>query len=234
MPDSELKILYQDVNLSVVNKPAGLLVHPIKTREGAERTQHEITLVDLLLKKFPKVRKVGDDPKMRPGIVHRLDKDTSGVMIVALNQASFEYLKKQFQEHKIVKNYLALAHGHIQKKQGTIDKPLGIAPDSTRRSTLSHKMVKSAITDYRVVKYVGPYTLLSVTPRTGRTHQIRVHLISIGHPIVGDKVYGRREVSGLSRQFLHAESIEFTTPQGSRLKVAADLPEDLQSFLNSL
>ncbi|MDP2696032.1 MAG: RluA family pseudouridine synthase [bacterium] len=248
MSNIDIEILYKDDDLLVINKPAGLLVHPAPTKHKGDQA----TIIDWLVKNFPEVQVVGDDPAVRPGIVHRLDKDTSGVMIIARNQDSFDYLKNLFQTRQITKTYLALVHGHIKQRSGTIDKPLGIVGGTTKRSTRSQKMSKTAVTDYKVVKYLGPksdgteqgsktpkdsngqFTLVSVTPRTGRTHQIRVHLISIGHPIVGDKLYGRRDIKGIERQFLHAESIEFTTPGGSRLKIGADLPEDLKTFLDSI
>lgn len=227
------EVLYQDKNVLAINKPAGLLVHPT-------RISKEKTLIDWLLKNYPEVKNVGDDPKMRPGIVHRLDKDTSGVMVIARNQKAFEYLKKLFQTKQIKKTYIALVWGKIEQRSGIIEKPLGLKTGSLKRTVRTEKarMVKEAKTIYRVKKYVVlrqaqdnkvvDATLLEVEPLTGRTHQIRVHLASIGHPVVGDTLYSRRVVpAGLKRQFLHAESIELTLPSGSRVKITADPPQEL-------
>lgn len=226
------EIIYKDEGILIVNKPAGLLVHQTNQKRKI-KSEKDYTLVDWLLENYPEVKDVGDEPEIRPGIVHRLDKDTSGIMIIALNQEMFNYLKKLFQSQQIKKTYLALVWGKVPQKSGIIDKPLGIKNGSVKRSVTAQKMVKEAVTDYKVVKYFKDYTLLEVTPRTGRTHQIRVHLASIGHSIVGDKLYGRKVIpENLERQFLHAEAIEFTLPNGQRFKIAADLPQDLADFLN--
>ncbi|MBI3046327.1 MAG: RluA family pseudouridine synthase [Candidatus Harrisonbacteria bacterium] len=233
----DTKVIYQDKNLLVLNKPAGLLTH------GTKEKREEASLADWLLNNYPEVRTVGDDPVSRPGIVHRLDKDTSGVLIAARNQETFDYLKALFQKHLVQKTYLALVYGKIKEKSGIIDKPIGIKSGSTKRSTHSEKMKKAAITEYKVIKYVTlrqaqgksvETTLLEVTPKTGRTHQIRVHLAAIGYPVVGDKLYGgKRPPAGLTRQFLHAQSLEFTLPTGERMKFEADLPEELKLLLKS-
>lgn len=208
------------------------MVHQISNKR---QTSNDKTLVDWLLENYPEVKKVGDEPNIRPGIVHRLDKDTSGIMAIALNQETFNYLKKLFQSRQIKKTYLALVWGVVPQKSGTINKPLGIKSGSVKRSVTARKMVKEAVTDYKVIKRFDDFTMLEVTPRTGRTHQIRVHLASIGHPIVGDKLYGRKIIpKNLTRQFLHAEAIEFTLPNGQRFKAAADLPQDLADFIKSL
>lgn len=230
------KVIYQDKDILIVNKPAGLLVHQISYKRQATSDK---TLVDWLLENYPEVREVGDEPKIRPGIVHRLDKETSGIMVVALNQKAFDYLKNFFQTRQIKKTYLALVWGRVPQKFGTIDKPLGIKSGSVKRSVTAQKMVKEAKTVYKVIKFIksgnADFTLLEVRPLTGRTHQIRVHLASIGHPVVGDKLYGRKIIpENLTRQFLHAEAIELTLPNGQRLKVAADLPKDLSDFLKAL
>ncbi len=222
----------------MINKPAGLIVHG-----------QSPSVAEWLVKNYPEVKKVGDDLEERPGIVHRLDKDTSGVLLICRSQAAFDYFKKQFQERKIKKTYLALVHGLPKEKSGEINKPLGLKPNTTRRTihTSRAKMVKEAITRYRLRQiYWGPtpidkYALLEVEPLTGRTHQIRVHLASIGHPVVGDKLYTpKSRVNGqwsnvaAGRMFLHAESLEFTTADGRRLKIAADLPIELNEVLAAL
>ncbi len=225
------KVLYEDKNVVVLDKPAGLLVHEIKSHPG------EKTLVAWLLKNYPEVKTIGDDPENRAGIVHRLDKDTSGVMIVARNQPAFEYLKKLFQDHNITKTYIALAWGEIKKPSGIISLPMGLKSGSLKRTTRlkGTKMIKEAVTIYRVKQILQfkkdpkqKFTLLELEPKTGRTHQIRVHLAALGNPIVGDTLYSRREQpETIKRQFLHAESLELTLPGGKRMKFSAKLPKDL-------
>ena len=233
-------IIYEDDNILAINKPANLLVHP--TQAGIFNFQFPIskqipnskfqipnsdekTLIDWLLKKYPEIKKVGDEPTLRPGIVHRLDKETSGVLIVAKNQKTFEFLKKQFQERKVKKAYIALVKGKIQKPKGKIDTPI-------KRFTKT----REAETEYEVIKRFEGYTLLRVSPKTGRTHQIRIHLKSIGHPVVCDKLYTKKPHCpfGLKRHFLHASSLELTLPDNARIKIDANMPEDLQQALKSL
>ena len=278
----EPKIVYEDKDFLVLDKPAGLLIHrarfdvrskklddrelDVRSRRVDDKTsniQHltsdsaEGTLVDWLLKNYPEVRKVGDAPEERPGIVHRLDRDTSGVILVARNQDYFLYLKSLFQEHKVEKTYLALVFGKFKEKEGTIDKPIGIKSGTTKRSVHSQKMVKEAVTEYEVVSYSMyhvacnrkqktkhkdcHFSLLKVYPKTGRTHQIRVHLASIGHPVVGDKLYagGKKldaggRMLGVKRLMLHALSLEFSSRDGERLKFEAEPPSDFLDILKNL
>ncbi len=247
----EPKVIYKDEDFLVLNKPAGLIVHPAKSSD-------EESVTKWLLENFPEVKDVGDKPieraslrsssfgGPRPGIVHRLDKDTSGILVVARNQKAFEYLKNLFQNHQVKKTYLALVCGWLKEKEGLIDKPIGILSGSVRRTThiKNANMIKEAKTRYKVRKELelkdpsassgqANFSLLELEPLTGRTHQIRVHLNSIGHPVVGDKLYGRKNPLNLSRQFLHADSIEFTLPNGSQLKVGVDLPEELERVILS-
>ena len=237
----EIKVIYQDAEYLVVSKPADLLVH----RTGIAKSEE--TLADWLVKEYPEIKGVGDDPITRPGIVHRLDRDTSGVMVVARNQKAFDYLKKLFQNHEIKKTYLTLVWGKVAPSAGVIDQPIGLTPGTVKRTTWikKAKLVKAALTRYRAVKFLNfqdqIFTLLEVEPKTGRTHQLRVHLNAIGHPVVGDRIYGKSnlksqisKVLGLERQFLHAESVEFTAPGGGRIKVSADLPADLEQALSLL
>ncbi|MGB9847811.1 MAG: RluA family pseudouridine synthase [Minisyncoccia bacterium] len=224
----KIKIIFENEDFLVVNKPNGLLVHSAK--------KDEKTLVDWLLNRYPKIKDVGED-RTRPGIVHRLDRETSGLLLVAKNQKAFEYFKKLFQEHQIKKGYLALVYGEFKNKKGIIDKPIGIVSSSIKRSTAAKKMkeLKEAITEYEVVdswEFEGEkYSLLKVFPKTGRTHQIRVHLSSIGHPIVGDKIYGRKKNDLSPRLFLHAYFLEFKAPNGTVLHLESDLPQDLEFVL---
>ena len=237
-----LLIVYEDEDILAINKPAGLSVHKVSPTDSQE------TLADMLVRERPYLKGVGDLPagrqgiNLRPGIVHRLDKETSGIMVIAKNQAAFEFFKKQFQEHTIKKEYLALVYGHPKQPRGIIDVPLGKL--GTKQTTLIHGKreltERKAETAYETVKTFGPpaggYTLLKVMPKTGRTHQIRVHLKAIGCPVVGDKLYakGRTMPHGLDRMFLHAQRIEFVTPGGKALILEAGLPEDLQNMLSVL
>lgn len=228
------EIIFENNDVLVLNKPAGLMVHGVRVnahRRVDKARAAEPTLVDWLLAHRPEVRMVGDDPALRPGIVHRLDKATSGVMLVAKTQASFDHLKKLFQEHRIVKTYLALVSGVPKMSQGTIDAPIGIKNGSLKRSIHVSKMAKPAITGYSVAKAIKngkeQYALLKVVPKTGRTHQIRVHLASIGHPIVGDRMYGKRTQPEFARRLmLHARTIEYPNKEGGRFVFEAPLPPD--------
>ena len=248
-----VSVIYEDKNFVALNKPAGLLTHPLRGRD-------ESALTDWIIKHYPEAMSVGDDPENRPGIVHRLDKDTSGIILIARNNETFDYFKKLFQAHQVKKTYLALVHGRVSPKTGLVNQPIRLKKNSIRRTLHLGKNAKPAVTEYRVLKVLNsrPYkdyrsymsgeepayfSLLEVTPQTGRTHQIRVHLKSIDHPVVGDKLYSFRSLQGaealaaslgLKRQFLHAESLEFSLPGGRRMKLTADLPEDLQNFLNRL
>lgn len=240
MERKDITVIYEDKNVVAINKPAHLLVHPYG--EGKEKA-----LTDWLLKHYPEVKKVGDDPKQRPGIVHRLDKDTSGVILVPRNQDYFKYLKNLFQTHGIKKSYLALVWGKVQEKKGTINKPISLKGGTTKRTVHGGKMTKDALTEYEVVKRfefddpesekrkVYEFTLVRAWPKTGRTHQIRVHLASIGFAIVGDTMYGaKKNPLALDRHFLHAESIEFIASEGHKLNLEAELPADLKKILTKL
>ena len=220
-------IIYEDENVLALNKPAGLLVHA--DGQGGE------TFVDWLRVNVPEVAGVGDKPEERPGIVHRLDRDTSGVILVARNQAYFLYLKQLFQSRAIKKTYIALVYGVPRERQGIIDSPISLKPGTTKRTVHGGKMTKPAVTEYSVLRDLGKYALLEVRPKTGRTHQIRVHLASIGHPIVGDRLYGpKRPQVEAPRQMLHAGSLELELRPGHRIRLQADPPEDFQELLQKL
>jgi len=217
-------IIYEDKNILAVNKKPDMVVHPDKKHKSN-------TLIQKILKEYPEIKNVGDpstssgQENLRPGIVHRLDKDTSGVMLICKNQKTFKYLKKEFQNRNIKKTYLALVEGNVKEKDGTIKSPV-------KRFTKS----REAETKYQVKKRYEGYTLLEVSPKTGRTHQIRIHLKSIGHPIVCEKLYIKKPRCpfGLTRHFLHAESLELKLTKGEKIKIEADLPHDLQEVLNNL
>jgi 23S rRNA pseudouridine1911/1915/1917 synthase len=225
-----LSIIYEDADFVAINKPPELTVHKTSA------TDPQITLADLAVERWPEMQNVGEDP-LRPGIVHRLDRDTSGVMVLAKNQKSFEYLKELFRSHTIRKTYLALVYGAPKEASGTIDMPVGrVGAKTTTQIHGTRDLVeRSAITEYRVSQRLGEYTLLECMPRTGRTHQIRAHLKAIGVPIVGDPLYSTGKATlGLNRPFLHAWKLELTTQGGTALRLEADLPESLQNALDSL
>ncbi len=229
-----LKIIYEDKNILVINKPAGMVVHP-----GAGNKKG--TLLNAVLYHSPDLKRVGN--KIRPGIVHRLDKDTSGIVIVAKNDLAFQHLVKQFKSHTIKKEYLGLVYGHVIPRKGKIIAPIKRDYHNRKRMAIAGVgQGKEAETDYEVQRYFGKeYTLLKISPKTGRTHQIRVHLNSIGYPIVGDKVYrpkqnfvDRSSELGVSRQFLHAAAITIEMLNGKSKKFAAPLPLELKRVLKLL
>lgn len=223
-----VEVIYKSSDFIAVNKPAGLLTHPILNSK-------EPTLVDELIKLYPDIKSVGDDLHLRPGIVHRLDRDTSGLLVVARTQKFFEYFKNLLQKQEVRKTYLALVHGQLKPNVGVIKNPISLRTGTIKRTVHKGKMGKSAFTEYKVQKYFQHFSFIELIPKTGRTHQLRVHLAGVGHPIVGDQLYGKKENPwGLKRQFLHAVSIEFSLPNGSRIKLEADLPGDLQSIIDSL
>ncbi len=222
------EIIYSDQSLAVINKPAGLLVH-----SSFHQKTKEPTLVDWLLKKFPQIKKVGDETEYRPGIVHRLDKETSGVMLVPLTQENFSYLKKLFQERGVKKTYLAIVRGWLKDSKGAIEKSIGIKSGTTKRTVYSSKMAKEAITGYELIKNFDnkgeKLALVKVFPQTGRTHQIRVHMAYIGHPVIGDALYGGKASAKLApRQMLHCLSLEFSEKSGHKAKYEAEPPEDFK------
>jgi 23S rRNA pseudouridine1911/1915/1917 synthase len=219
--DIPLKIVFEDSDLIVVDKPAGLLVHPAAG-------QHTGTLVNAILARCPDLGEINGS--IRPGIVHRLDKDTSGLMMVAKNDAAQKSLSRQIKQRSIKKGYLALVLGRLTPEHGAIDAPIGRHPrDRKRMAVVSGG--REAKTEYRVIKYMDDHTLLEVMPETGRTHQIRVHLAAIGHPVFGDHIYGKRSVI-LGRQFLHAHRLGFRLPStGKFVEFNSELPPELQEAL---
>ncbi len=224
-----LEIVFEDDHLMVINKPAGLVVHPAAGHTGD-------TLADLLLAYHPNIAQaVNPGSQHRPGIVHRLDKDTSGLLIVAKTSAAMTQLAQQFQEHSITKRYLALVEGRLPLTEGAIDAPIGRNQRHRQRMTITAQHGRHAQTLFWVEREVSHFTLLRVQIITGRTHQIRVHLAAIGHPVVGDHLYGRPQPLEPPRVFLHAAEIQLTHPiTGQPLTFQAALPSDLQTFLDSL
>jgi 23S rRNA pseudouridine1911/1915/1917 synthase len=221
-----LNIIYGDDHIIVLNKPAGLVVHP-----GAGVTQG--TLVNALIYHFPGIERVGHPE--RPGIVHRLDKETSGVMVVARSENAYTELKRQFKAREVEKIYLALVWGRIQVEEGKIDWALGRHPKHRERISIRTRKPRAALTLYSVKKVVDDLTLLEVKPVTGRTHQIRVHFAAAGHPIVGDGRYGGRDKTGkYARLFLHAWHIVFTHPVSKTLsEFYAPIPQEFQDIIRA-
>jgi 23S rRNA pseudouridine1911/1915/1917 synthase len=216
-----LNIVYEDSDLLVVDKPAGLTVHP-----APGHPSH--TLVNAILAHCPHLSGVGSSG--RPGIVHRLDKNTSGLMVVAKNDAAQQNISAQIKARSVAKRYLVLVVGHLSPDRGIIEAPIGRDPGNRKRMAVVSGG-KEARTQYRVVKYMDNYTLLEVSPETGRTHQIRVHLAAIGYPVVGDEVYGTRS-SFLKRQFVHAHHLGFRLPStGEQVELNSELPPDLEEAL---
>jgi len=229
-PSIKLKVVFENKDIVVIDKPSGLTVHPVNPEQ-------DDTLVNGLIASYPEIKNVGDDA-LRPGIVHRLDKDTSGLMVVAKNNTAFEYLKKQFAERKVIKKYLALVCGQVKDKRGIITKAISLSKkDHKKRSALLDDKAKKAWTEYQVLKIFKDYTLLEVKPKTGRTHQIRVHLASIGHPLAGDKQYKFKRQpwpENLNRQFLHAAYLKFQLPDGKIMEFKSELPKNLEEVIGTV
>jgi len=221
-----LDVIYEDDDLAAIHKPAGMVVHPAIGNETG-------TLVNAALSRWPDMRRVTGEE--RAGVVHRLDKDTSGVIVLAKTNAALKSLQEQFKARTVYKKYLALAEGLPASATGVIDAPIG--RDSRQRQRMAVvRNGRASITRYRVIETFAECSLLELEPSTGRTHQIRVHLTWLGHPIVGDKVYGRRKQAiESSRLFLHAAELEVDSPStGERLRFAAPLPPELEDVLARL
>jgi len=230
-----LDIVYEDETLVVVNKPAGLVVHPAAGTPSG-------TLANALAYHFQKLPGTG----VRPGIVHRLDRDTSGLLVVAKTDAALENLSDQFRDRSVYKSYLALVHGRVASNSGKIDQPLARDPSNRTRMAVV-RAGRNALTLYRVRRAFDRFTLLDVELKTGRTHQIRVHLMWMKHPVVGDETYGagrdntipdprlRARIRALHRQFLHAEKLGFKHPKtGEFVKFESSLPPELEDLLTQI
>jgi 23S rRNA pseudouridine1911/1915/1917 synthase len=244
--DIPLEILHEDKHLAVINKPAGMMVHAGagNTAPGEPDTRNSGTLVNALLFHFNKLSDVGGD--LRPGIVHRLDKQTSGLILVAKDDSTHRKLGEMFSQRQVAKTYLALLHGHLKKDDTTVTLP--IARDLIRRTRMTTRRAdgRTAVSHFHVLERLttpyGPFTLVEVRIETGRTHQIRVHAQSLGHPVAGDALYGAPHLIPnlapefqLDRNFLHAAKLSFTHPQTNKqLDIDAPLPVELVSFLRAL
>ncbi|MEO8287799.1 MAG: RluA family pseudouridine synthase [Chloroflexota bacterium] len=226
-----LKVVYEDADLLVVDKPAGMVVHPAPGHSGG-------TLVNALLAHVPGIElDMGDEA--RPGIVHRLDKDTSGLIVVAKRRSAHDNLSRQMEERTMLKEYVVVVAGTPRPSQGVIDAPIARDPRDRQRMGIVPGG-RHARTHYTTERTLGSYTLLTATLDTGRTHQIRVHMASIGHPVLGDATYGKRTLKDaarvdLKRQFLHAHRLALTLPStGERREFVSPLPEDLRRALERL
>ncbi len=226
-----LHIVFEDADVIVVDKAAGQVVHPAPGHTSG-------TLVNAILHHAPDLAGVGGE--VRPGIVHRLDKDTSGLLLVAKNDQAHRALQRQFKERTVHKVYVALLDGVLTPRQGTIDAPIGRDPRQRQRMAVlvqpGNKQARAATTRYQVHTYFDGYTLVEAEPLTGRTHQIRVHFQFIGFPLVGDRVYGHRKQRLVCpRQFLHAQRLGFHLPAtGEYMEFFSPLPPDLQAVLDQL
>jgi 23S rRNA pseudouridine1911/1915/1917 synthase len=218
-PEAERLLVHLDADLAVIEKPAGLVVHSAPSYHGE-------TLVDLM------EGLVGGGEGGRPGIVHRLDKDTSGLMIVARNETSHKALAAAVKRREVEREYTALVEGHLGTRTGTIDAPLGRHRRRRTRMAVRGTGSREARTHFEVIETLPADTLVHARLETGRTHQIRVHFAALGHPVAGDPEYGARGRHGLERQFLHASRLAFTHPTtGERLEFRSELPEDLRVAL---
>jgi 23S rRNA pseudouridine1911/1915/1917 synthase len=219
-----IDVVYEDGDMLVLNKPAGIAVHPAPGHQ-------EHTLVHRLLARYPELPGIGGE--QRPGIVHRLDLDTSGLLMVAKTERGHTALSVQLEQRAVKKGYLALLKGEPPRSEGVIDAPIARDPGHRQRMSIV-STGRPARTRYARVAAIGGYTLALAMPETGRTHQIRVHFASIGHPVAGDSVYGGR-VELIERQFLHAYLLRFLRPDGSgEIEICAPLPDDLDAVLRQL
>ena len=228
-----LQIYFEDRDLAVIEKPAGLVVHPGSGTRGG-------TIANALMFHFKNLSDVGGEG--RPGIVHRLDKKTSGLLMVAKNNVAHARLSEAFQQRRIQKTYLALVHGRPKRDTGTIDLNVSRHPTLRTKMTAGRPSGRAAHSEYKVLETFPGFSLLEVKIATGRTHQIRVHLSAIGYPVVGDDVYGEKSYKGfvnkygdLGRYFLHATSLRFEHPTtGKSMEFHSSLPRELQELLNSI
>jgi 23S rRNA pseudouridine1911/1915/1917 synthase len=258
----KIKVLYEDKDILVIDKPSGISVH-------SDGRTKEKTITDWVLKNYPKMKNVGEPMGeiVRPGIVHRLDRGTSGVLVLAKNQKTHQFLKNQFQNRVVKKTYIAIVSGFVKNEHGFVDKPIGRSPIDFRRRLAGRGAkgeMREAKTEYKVLKrFTAPacknfsscaylrvpggtlgdknfhkltqekFTYIKLKPKTGRTHQIRVHMKFLNHPVVCDSLYNREGVypKGLSRLALHAQSIEFKDMKGKNIKVESPLPKEFKKMM---
>ncbi|WP_018886809.1 RluA family pseudouridine synthase [Paenibacillus massiliensis] len=221
-----IEVVYEDRDVIVVNKQRGLVVHPAPGHSSG-------TLVNALMYHCKDLS--GINGELRPGIVHRIDKDTSGLLMAAKNDKAHASLAAQLKDHSVTRRYLALVHGNLSHDQGTVDAPIGRDTNDRKMFAVTERNSKHAVTHFMVLERFGDYTLLELKLETGRTHQIRVHMKFIGHPLVGDPMYGRNKGIRMDGQALHAAVLGFVHPSsGEYLEFSAPLPEDIEDVLASL
>lgn len=234
----QIEILYEDEHILAINKPAGLIVH-------SDGRSDELTVVDWILKERPEIKGVGEAITQsdgstidRSGIVHRIDRDTSGVLLIAKNQESFQYLKHKFKDREMKKVYVAFVHGIPKETRGIIKRDIKRSKTDFRKYTsyTGRGVSRPAETQYRVVNSMKGVSLVEMRPKTGRTHQLRVHFASIGHPIVGDALYGKGRESklGFGRLALHAQSISFVDQNDKAICIESQLPKDFKKAIKEL
>ncbi|MFA5076607.1 MAG: RluA family pseudouridine synthase [Patescibacteria group bacterium] len=230
LPKFDLKIIAQTPDYLIVNKPASIPVHP----DNRYKTG---TLIQKVASRFPNIKKVGED-KSRPGVVHRLDKDVSGLVVVAKNKKMFDHLKNQFSNRLVQKKYIALANGYFTPESGEINFPIARSKNGLMVARSTGQDGKPAITNYQVTKYYINYSLVEAYPKTGRTHQIRVHFKALGHPLVGDTIYKikkqKPEKHPLDRIFLHAQTLGFYDLRQQWQEFTCPLPIELEDYLKQL
>ncbi|MFA6797590.1 MAG: RluA family pseudouridine synthase [Candidatus Paceibacterota bacterium] len=239
----KIPILYEDKDVVVINKPAGLVVHPDgKTKEK--------TLVDWILAECPRAKNVGEpiilndgEKILRPGIVHRIDRDTSGVLIIAKTKKAYEFLKEQFKERKVHKTYNVFIYGEMKDERGMIDRPIGRSPSDFRKWSSTRGArgeIRDAITYFKVLKVKDGISFVEAMPKTGRTHQIRVHFTAINHPILQDSLYAQKfylekeNQLGFKRTALHARQLEINIPSGKLIKIVAPYPKDFEEAIKEI
>ena len=236
MQNEKLKTIYEDNDLLVVDKPAGIVVFAEKEEKNQEKT-----LIDYLLDKFPNLNDAGKAP--RYGIVHRLDKDTSGILLVAKNNRALNFFQEQFKKRLVQKKYLTLVSGNIKQDEGVIETLIGRSPKDRRKQKallflgVESNNTRGAITEYKVIKRFKKFTFLETIPKTGRKHQIRAHFAYLQHPIAGDKLYKFKNQEcpeGLTRQFLHASYLRITLPNGKTKEFRSELPQELKKIIEKL
>ncbi|AIQ48702.1 pseudouridine synthase [Paenibacillus sp. FSL R7-0273] len=224
--DIPLDVVYEDSDVIVINKPRGMVVHPAAGHPSG-------TLVNALMYHCKDLS--GINGEIRPGIVHRIDKDTSGLIMSAKNDASHASLAAQLKEHSVTRRYIAVVHGNVSHDKGTVDAPIGRDPHDRKLYTVTEKNSKKSVTHFTVLERLGDCTLLELQLETGRTHQIRVHMKFIGHPLVGDPVYGRSKGITMNGQALHAAKLGFVHPStGEYMEYSRPIPADMEDLLLQL
>ena len=235
----KIKVLYEDSNILAIDKPSGISVHA----DGRSKAK---TIADWILKNHPKMKNVGEDEVYenknikteikKPGIVHRLDRETSGVLLLAKNEKTYQFLKQQFKDRAVKKTYIAIVNGHLKNDRGIINNPIGRSPTDFRRYLAGRGArgeMREALTEYTVLKRIPKFTIVEVRPKTGRTHQIRVHMKYLNHPVACDALYnpGAACPKGIKRLALHARSIEFKEPKGKVIKIESKIPPAFEKLM---